>query len=76
MFKNWKTTLSGLLNLVCTAGVVILPQYSTIFLALTGIFTATGLMSAKDNNVTGIGISAQTQTDVNNVGKISTIPEK
>ena len=76
MFKNWKTTLSGVLNFVTTAGAILLPKYATVFLALSGLFTTTGLMSAKDNNVTGIGYSAQTQTDINAVGKIPTVPDK
>jgi hypothetical protein len=76
MFKNWKTTLSGALNFVCTTGAFVLPKYAVIFLALSGLFTTTGLMSAKDNNVTGIGTSAQTQTDINQEGKIPTVPEK
>ena len=69
MFKNWKTTLSGALNFICTGGAVLLPKYSVIFLAMAGLFTSTGLIAAKDKNVTGIGDCAQTQSDINKDGK-------
>lgn len=53
LIKNWKTTLAGLLIAVLTAlkySGKITPETYEIFL---GILSASGLLAAKDSNISG-----------------------
>lgn len=54
-FKNWKTTLSGIVILLLQVGPTLFPQYITPSVAnvISGVAVALGLLAAKDSNVTG-----------------------
>lgn len=54
MFVNWKTSLMGVLVLVCggTNFAQVLPeQYNSLLMLFCGVCTAFGLIAAKDSNV-------------------------
>lgn len=50
MFKNWKTTLSGLGAIV--SGIALIVK-GDIAGGVTAVITGIGLVAAKDSNVTG-----------------------
>ena len=53
--KNWKTTLSGIAQFIAPLLHVFFPATFTaeIVVMVNGVLGGLGLMSAKDNNVTG-----------------------
>ena len=54
-FKNWKTTLAGIVAIVIQLGPIVAPKYITPVVAntISTIAASLGLMTAKDFNVTG-----------------------
>lgn len=67
---NWRTTLAGFTSLLAVVGAivaawkvkdfrVIVDKLPELFLAISVVATAIGLMKAKDQNVTGTGAVAK-----------------
>lgn len=54
-FKNWKTTLSGVVAIIVQVGPVLFPKYinETTANSISVIAGAIGITLAKDHNVTG-----------------------
>lgn len=52
-FRNWKTTLAGVVVIAATGAKVAYPEYALICDAVITVVTGTGLIAAKDHNVTG-----------------------
>lgn len=46
--KNWKTTIAGLVTLVCVGGPAAFPQYSHLFAKLAMVAGGIGLIAAPD----------------------------
>lgn len=68
---NFRTTLAGITSLAAIAGAIlaawkakdfqaIFDNLPLFFTALAVVATALGLMKAKDQNVTGVGVAAKT----------------
>ncbi len=53
MFRNWKTTLSGIMAIGCTVGAIAFPEFAIPIGKIGALVTAGGLFLAKDHDVTG-----------------------
>jgi hypothetical protein len=54
LFKNWKTTLAGIVTSASVIVPVIAPQYAPIAKQIFGLTVALGLIAAKDGDKTGV----------------------
>ena len=52
-FRNWKTTLAGVVVIAATGTRAAYPEYAMVCDAVIAIVAGTGLIAAKDHNVTG-----------------------
>lgn len=53
MTKNWKTTAAGVLVALLAAAFYFGWLTEELWMSITSVLTALGLIAAKDNNVTG-----------------------
>jgi len=51
--KNWKTTLGGIILVVCVGVAHVYPQYAGIAQAVATGAVGFGLIAAQDGNITG-----------------------
>jgi len=54
IFKNWKTSLAGIITTAAVIVPTIAPQYAPIAKQVFGLAVALGLIAAKDGNKTGV----------------------
>jgi hypothetical protein len=54
LFKNWKTTLAGIVTSASVIVPVLAPQYAPIAKQIFGLTVALGLIAAKDGDKTGV----------------------
>jgi len=54
VFKNWKTSLAGVVSTACVVLPIVAPQYAVVCNQVLGLAVSLGLISAKDGNKTGV----------------------
>lgn len=54
IFKNWKTSLAGLISAGAVIVPALAPQYAPIAKQILGLALSLGLIAAKDGNKTGV----------------------
>ncbi len=67
--KSWKTALAGLLAVLPQLLIIFFPDKITEAQAngLSMLFVASGLVAAKDSNVTGVGDGAMTKKEIDKI---------
>lgn len=54
VFKNWKTSLAGVVSTACVVLPMVAPQYAVVCNQVLGLAVSLGFISAKDGNKTGV----------------------
>ena len=54
LFKNWKTTVAGIVTTGAVLVPTVAPQYAPIAKQIFGLAVALGLIAAKDGDKTGL----------------------